>query len=99
MADRFGSFAASLDSPAANGFSFQPDDNVIFDYVTRGIYVGTSGNVRVNMQTYSSANNLTGVTPNTYLTFVNVPAGVTLAVRAKGVQATGTTANNMIGLY
>lgn len=99
MADRFGSFSASLESPAANGFSIQPSDSIIFDYVTRGIYVGVSGNVRINMQTYSEANNLTGITPNTYLDFVNVPAGLTLSVRAKGVQATGTTANSLVGLY
>lgn len=99
MADRFGAFAASLESPAANGFAILPSDTTLFDNITRAIYVGTPGNVRVNFATYSAANNLTGVTPNTYVDFVNVPAGVTLAVRAKGVQATGTTANSMVGLY
>ncbi len=54
---------------------------------TRGIWVGVGGNVKVDM-----------VTGGTGITFTGVPIGI-LAVQAKRVYATGTTATTMLALY
>lgn len=53
----------------------------------RGIYVGVGGTVIVRM--YGSATNLT---------FLNVPDGYILPVRADKVIRSGTTASNMVAL-
>lgn len=55
------------------------------------IHVGTTGNVSVVMKG--------ATTPNTVTLFVNVQAGATLNVEVSRVHATGTTANNLVGLY
>ncbi len=55
---------------------------------TRGIYVGGAGNVKVDL-----------VTGGTGITFTAVPVGTVLAVQAKRVYATGTTATLMVALY
>lgn len=54
---------------------------------TRGIYVGSAGNIKVDM--------VSGGT----VTFANVPSGVILPIQVTRVYATGTTATQMIGLY
>lgn len=53
----------------------------------RGLYVGVTGNVSVRM--------LSGVT----VTFEAVPAGTTLDIQFDMVNATGTTANSLLGLF
>jgi hypothetical protein len=62
-------------------------DTAVSDDPTRGIYVGTGGNVRVDM--------CSGGT----VTFQNVVAGTLLPIQAIRVYATGTTATNLIALY
>ena len=74
--------------PAGNFLSITPSDSTNFGFVTRGIYVGGAGNVAV-----VSANGETTVT------FVGVPAGAILPVAASRVNATNTTATNLVGLY
>lgn len=55
---------------------------------TRGIYVGTTGDLRVTLHRDVSA-----------VTFVGVLAGTLLPIRAKLVLSTGTTALNLLALY
>ena len=52
------------------------------------VYVGTTGDVAVRPANGGAA-----------VTFVGVPAGAVLPVRVIGVNATGTTASNLIAVY
>lgn len=76
----------SYSDPVTNGFAITPSDATNFARETRGIYVGTTGNVVV-------------VFPDTTtVTFSSVPAGAILPVRAIRVNSTNTTASNLVGL-
>lgn len=78
--------AESPDTPARRLEAITPHDVNELAYVTRGLYVGTAGNVSV-----------VDVTGNT-VTIPNVPAGAILPICIKQVRLTGTTASNMVGL-
>jgi len=86
MLDRFEGKAQSYDSPATSGFDIIPNDVVDLLEVTRALYVGIAGDVRVTF--------VSGAT----VTFGNVNAGTILPVRAVRVHATGTTASSLVGL-
>lgn len=62
-------------------------DTATSDDPTRGIYVGGSGNIKVDM--------VSGGT----VTFSAVAAGTILPIQVTRVYATGTTATLLIGLY
>lgn len=72
---------------AVECFAITKHDSTNFDYIVRGIYVGGAGDVVV-VTPFSSA-----------VTFVGVPAGSVLPVRAIRVNSTNTTATNMVGMY
>lgn len=72
---------------AAGGFVITPSDSVDLTYVTRGIYVGSAGNLAVIM-----ANGDT-------VTFVGISAGAIHPIQAKRVKLTGTTAGSLVGVY
>ena len=72
---------------ADHAFAITPSNSVNFDYTVRGVYVGGAGNVVI-------------VTPNfNAVTFVGVPAGTVLPVKAVRVNSTSTTATSLVGLY
>ncbi len=78
--------SAQTDS-AMDCFAITKHDTDDFAFMVRGIYVGGTGNVVV-------------VTPSgAAITFVGVPAGAVLPVKAKRVNSTNTTATSMVGLY
>jgi hypothetical protein len=87
MADNFANHSTGLDSPAGNAYQVTTSDGADQAFTTRGIYVGVAGNVKV---TTAGGN---------AVTFVAVPAGSILPVRAARIWATGTTATNLIGMY
>ena len=64
-----------------------PADGADLPALTRAIYVGVAGNVKVDMET-------TG----TGITFTALPVGIH-RLRVKRVYATGTTATNLVALY
>jgi len=76
-----------LDAPAASAVAITPDNSTDLTNHTRGIYVGATGTLKVDM--------VTGGT----VTFVDPAAGVVHPLRVKRVYATGTTATGIIGLY
>jgi hypothetical protein len=77
---------AEANGPAYDGFVITPSDTVNFEDVAKAIYVGGAGNISL-------------VTPKgTVLTFVGIPVGTTLWVCAARVNASLTTATNLIGL-
>lgn len=86
MADQFKSHATGLSAPIVGAFSITPDDGVDLADVTRALYVGVSGDVSVVMKSGDT------------VTLVNVQAGTMLPVRAQRVNATGTSAQNLVGM-
>lgn len=84
--DKFASYQSGLDSPSYSAFTVVPDSGTDLAIYTRGIYVGGTGDVVV-----TTAGGDT-------VTFVAVPAGLVLPVRAKRIWAT-STATFMLGLY
>ena len=80
----------SVDSPTApaqNCFAIVPDNDSPLPFLTKALYVGTGGDIVVRLL-QSAAD----------VTFFNVPTGYILDVRAIAVRATGTTAENIVGL-
>lgn len=79
--------APTTTAPARNAAAITPHDTNELTAVTRGIYVGVTGDVLL-------------VTINGHtVTFAAVPAGSILPVQAKIVKATGTTATNLTALW
>lgn len=86
----FDAFANTTDSPIAPAthlFQIVPSDAVEVDRVTKGIYVGTAGDL-----------SLLSVEGSTPVTFRNVAAGTVLDVRIRKVLQSGTTAADLVGL-
>ncbi len=73
--------------PALEAEAITPHASTGFSTTARGIYVGVSGDIVV-------------VTPsNAALTFKNAVAGTIIPVRCIRVNATSTTATNLIALF
>jgi hypothetical protein len=86
MSDRYAAHTASLTAPASHGFEITPDDDEDLPEVVRAIYVGGAGDLTAVLRE--------GAT----LSFVNLPAGTLLPVRASRIKAAGTTASDLVGL-
>lgn len=87
MADNFASWKAGLESPAEHAMEITPSNDTDLAISTRGIYVGVSGDLKVDTVGGST------------VVFVNLAAGVIHPIRAKRVHATGTDATNIVGVY
>ena len=74
-------------SSALSFFAITPSDVTNFTNAVAGIYVGVAGDV--------VAINESGAA----ITFKNAGQGATIAIKAQRVNATGTTATNLVGLY
>lgn len=85
--DIFANAANSLTSPAEDCFVIQPSDQSDLPKVTKAIFVGQGGDVR-----------LIPLRGTTAVTFFNLASGSVLDVRARAVLAAGTTALDMVGL-
>jgi len=74
-------------NPSGKYFAITPSDTVDFvDGETRGIYVGVTGN-------------LVAVSEDGHVvTFLNAVQGTVLPIRAVRINATSTTATNLVGL-
>lgn len=84
--DDFASFSQGLDSPYRHAAAITPDDSTELTKVTRAIYVGVTGDVTL----------LTA--EGEAVLFKAAPVGV-LRVRARRVNATATTATNLVALW
>ncbi|MCL9998902.1 MAG: hypothetical protein NBV68_05940 [Erythrobacter sp.] len=85
--DKFANSADSLTSPASKCFAITPSDSEVFASSTKALYVGTGGDVA-----------LITVESDEAVTFRNTIAGSILDIRARQVLATGTTAQDLVGL-
>ena len=87
MADPFSNHSTGLTSPARNCAAITPNDSTDLAVVTRGIYVGVSGDVALITEGGQT------------VTLKNAAQGSTIPVRAARVLSTGTTATNLISFY
>ena len=87
MTDSFSKFARSLTSPPEHGLEVAPSDSDDLPQVTRALYVGGTGDVRVRLR------------GGDVLTLLNVQAGSLVPLRVAQVLATGTTAAGLVGLW
>ena len=85
--DIFANSVNSLTSPAEDCFVITPSDQASLPTVTKAIFVGQGGDVRLMPLRGTSA-----------VTFYNLASGSVLDVRARAVLATGKTALDMVGL-
>jgi hypothetical protein len=83
----YGGREQGLSAPPGHAEAVTPSDTVDLDFEARGLYVGGAGDVKVVM--------LSGAA----VTFKSVPVGTTLAVRFTRVDATGTTATQLVALF
>ncbi len=86
MPDPFDSHASTLTSPARSAQAITPSDSAALAQVTRGLYVGQSGSVRVKMAS------------GDLVTFAGMQGGMAYPLRVAQVLATGTTATGLVGL-
>ena len=84
--NKFAHLFTKLDSPGRTSETIVPSDVTDLVTVTRAIYVGVGGDVRVIMAG--------GMTQ----TFKAAAAGSILPICVSRVYATGTTATNLVGL-
>lgn len=87
MTDTFSKHSRSLTSPPEEAAAIVPDDAYPLGHVSRAIFVGTGGDLRVRM--------LKGGV----VTLANVPGGAFLPLRVSQVYATGTSATHLVGLW
>jgi len=84
--DRASYFTDALDtSPADAAVAVTPSDSVNFTLSARGLYIGVTGDV-------------TAVVAGVAVLFKNCQAGSILPVVCSRVNATGTTATNLVAL-
>lgn len=65
-----------------------PNDNTDLPYITRGVYVGVTGDVSV----VAAGNGATVV-------FAGVAGGTILPIQVTRIRATGTTSTSVVALY
>jgi hypothetical protein len=74
-------------SPATEAYAITPSDSVDLTVPTRGVYVGVSGDLKVDMSGVGT------------VTFKDLMAGMIHPISAKRIYATGTTATDILGIY
>ena len=86
--DTFNQHAGLASDPGDSSFAITPSDSAQLPFVTRALYIGTAGNVAVQLINDSSP-----------VTLMNCVAGSVLPFRVKQVMNTNTTASNLVGIY
>lgn len=77
----------TLNGPANGAETVNKSDTVNLTNISRGLYVGGTGDVAVVMK------------DGTTVTYVAVQAGTTLPIRISRVNSTNTTATSMVSMY
>jgi len=84
MTDPFAGYAGSLDDPASFCRNVEPSDSVALLEVSRAIYVGGAGAIRL----IDAAGNIA--------VFAGLVGGSILPVRTQQILSTGTTATDLV---
>lgn len=77
-----------ITSSAGSAAAVTPNDSTDLSAVTRGLYVGVGGNIRVILDKDDASVN-----------FIGVVAGSVLPLRIKRVLSSGTSASSLVALY
>lgn len=77
--------AGNSASPADEAVVVTPSDSTVFTQPSRGVFVGTVGDLTVDMKAVG-----------TNITFKNIPSGTLLPFRVTRVYATATSATNIV---
>ena len=85
--DLFTQFTSGLQGPAEAGAAISPNDTQDLPYLTRAIYVGGDGDIRLTLQDGSE------------ITFSAAVAGTVLPLRASRIWQSGTSATNLVALW
>lgn len=86
--DKVGVSMGRATLPGNSAFAITPDNDEDLAYVTRGIYVGVAGDVKVDMFGTGTA-----------IVFKDLAAGVVHPLRVKRVYEAGTDATDIVGVY
>lgn len=86
MSDPFNDPSLSLSDPVSSAYSVTPHASNALPYITRAVYIGGTGTLVCRLDKDSSD-----------VTFVGLPAGTILPIRAEYIRAT-STATNIIAL-
>lgn len=73
--------------PARHAVAITPSDTVDLVTITRGVYVGTAGNV------------VAVLAGGEVVTFTGMAAGVLYPLAVSRINATNTTASNLVGVW
>jgi hypothetical protein len=84
---RYEGRADAITAPAQHGFAITPNDSTDLTAETRGLYVGTSGDLSLVLASGDA------------VLLAGAIGGVVLPLRVRRVKATGTTATQLVGLY
>jgi hypothetical protein len=84
--DTFSRFQTQASDPATNAVLVSPSDSEDLATVTRAVYVGGAGDMKVTMQDSGT------------VLFSGIPAGTTLPIRVSRIWATTTDATFIIAL-
>ncbi len=85
--DNFSRQQTLTGDPATNAVLITPSDSVDLTYISRAVYVGTGGNMKVTMQDSGT------------LLFTGIPSGTTLPIRVSRIWSTTTTASTILALW
>lgn len=86
-ADSFSTYQPGLSSPHEHAAAVTPHDTNELTHVTRALYVGGAGALKVTMA------------DGTTVTFAAVPAGTTIPIRVKKVFDDVTDATSIVALW
>ncbi len=86
MSDKFAFEYKGGDNPATDAFHVTPDDTIVFPQPTRAIYVGTGGDVSIEL------------IGGGIVTLRGTLGGMIYPLRVQKILATGTTAADIVGL-
>ena len=87
MNDKYARTTQSVMAPAGSSFNIAPDDSASLPMISKALYVGTGGDLAVQL-----------VHDDSERVFKNIASGAILDIRASHVRASGTTAADIIGL-
>ena len=79
--------SGGVTSPASHAFTITPGDGSDLSNVTRALWAGVAGNIKVTMEGGET------------VILVGFPAGIPIPIRVKRVHATSTTATDIVGFY
>ncbi|MBC7140701.1 MAG: hypothetical protein H5U18_00815 [Rhodobacteraceae bacterium] len=85
--DKFSDYPTSLTAPARDAQAVTPNDATDLPVLPRALFVGQTGDVSARLAGGQS------------VLFQNVQAGSVLPIRARGVNATGTSATGIVALW